>query len=422
MTDYIVRFTDINTTPITVPEDTVNRDTLGVTLFGRTFQNYGEEVNEDLLNLLENFACPEDPLTTSMYDATPDLLETSKNQLSNPIAGQLWYNSTREVIYHFDGSIWVPIPLRGSYAANWGQLYHGQQIPRPVNQQGYTFPYAECIWSVAPANINGSIDMMNCNTDAVANVTMQYRYTNTSTIVSGIANYLIIGITGNTNEGTIIPPLQPSPTPTPSPTQTPAPSSTPVVSATPAPTTTATPTITPTPTATVTTTPIVSATPQPTPAATTTPTPTVSVTPVPIDPPGLPNYLGGGCYVRNGGTGSSVTYFLWFNTNGCITEGSSLATATPCNRGSWLGNLPGDSPSNYEIMFTGSPTSSSVVAGTWYNLGTYRQYSWTFTLGTNPSGGRFVTGFFQLRRIATGEIISNTPIEQVQLSVNQECV
>ena len=99
MTDYNVNFTDATKNPITVPEDTVLRDTVDVTLFGRIFQNYGEEVNEDLLNILENFACPESPLSTSEADAFPDLTQVSKNQLNNPIEGQFWYNSTRENIY-----------------------------------------------------------------------------------------------------------------------------------------------------------------------------------------------------------------------------------------------------------------------------------------------------------------------------------
>lgn len=283
MTDYNVNFTDATKNPITVPEDTVLRDTVDVTLFGRIFQNYGEEVNEDLLNILENFACPESPLSTSEADAFPDLTQVSKNQLNNPIEGQFWYNSTRENIYFYDGTKWVPVPMRGTYAANWGQVLHGQQLPKPVNQQGHIFDYDECIWSVAPANINGTIDSLNCNTDAMANVTMQYRYANTQGFVNGIANYLIVGITGNVNSGVILPPIQPSPTPTPSvsttpaPTNTPTPSVTPTITAQPTPTPTPAVSSTPTPTAAVTSTPAVS----PTAAPTGTPAPSVPPTPTP---------------------------------------------------------------------------------------------------------------------------------------------
>lgn len=250
MTDYNVNFTESTKNPITVPEDTVSRNSVDVTLFGRMFQNYGEEVNEDLVNILENFACPESSLSTTEEDAVPDLTQVSKTQLQKPVEGQFWYNSTRKNMYFYDGTKWVPVPMRGTYAANWGQIIHGQQLPKPVNQQGHIFGYDECIWSVAPANINGTIDSLNCNTDAVANVTMQYRYANTQGFVNGIANYLIVGITRNVNGGIILPPILPSPTPTPSPSSTPAETVTPTPSLTP--TLTAQPTPTPTPTVTVT--------------------------------------------------------------------------------------------------------------------------------------------------------------------------
>lgn len=287
MTDYNVNFTDASLNPITVSEDTVNRDSLGVTLFGKMFQNYGEEVNEDLLNILENFACPESPMTTDEYNATPDLTKVSKTQLNSPIQGQFWYNSSRQSIYFYDGNKWVPIPKRGTYAANWGQVVHGQQLPKPINQYGYTFDYNECIWSVAPANINGIIDSLNCNTDANATVTMQYRYANTQGFVNGIANFLIVGITGNVNSGVFLPPIEVSPTPTPAisgtpmPTITPTPSITPTITAQATPTPTPAISATPTPTAAVTPTPGASTTPTPT-VTSTPPAPSVTPTPAPI--------------------------------------------------------------------------------------------------------------------------------------------
>jgi hypothetical protein len=284
MTEYIVKFTDPNTTPITVLEDTVNRDSTDVALIGRIFQNYGEDVNEDLLNILENFACPESPLSTNEFDAVPDLDDVSKTQLHHPVEGQFWFNSTRENIYFFNGTKWIPVPGRGAYAANWGQILHGEQLPRPINQQGYTFPYSECIWAVSPATIAGSIDSMNCNTNANALVTMQYRYANTELFVNGIANYLIVGVTGNSNSGTIIPPLVPSPTPSPSPSSTPAATASPTPSLTPTTTAQSTPTPTPTVTRTMTSTPSPSTTPvvSPTPQPTSTPIPSVTPTPAPV--------------------------------------------------------------------------------------------------------------------------------------------
>lgn len=426
MTEYIVRRTDVNMPSFTVSEDTVDRTSVDVPLIGRIFTNYGTDVNENLLNILENFACPEDSGSTTIYDAVPDLNETSKEQLHQPIEGQFWYNSTRELIYYFNGTDWIPLPVRGNYAANWGQIVHGQALPRPQNQSGYLFPYDECIWSVAPASINGSVDMMTCTTDDNAVVNFQYRYTNTTTIVNGIANYLIVGISGNQNNGNWIPPVSPTPTPTVNSTSTPAATASPTPSPTPTLTPTTTPAVTPTQTAAVSPTPAPSTTPQPsatsTPAPTPTPTSSVTPTPAVIVQPGLPLSLGGGCYIRNGSIGTSVSYFLEFGSNGNITEGSSIPpVATPGNRGTWLGNVPGDVASNYEIRFVGSPISGGLSAGVWYNLGTTRNFSWVYTL-SGISGGRIVQGTFELRRVATGVIVDTCPLEPTQLSVNQECL
>lgn len=311
MTDYNVNFTDANMNPITVPEDTVNRNSLDVTLFGRMFQNYGEEVNEDLLNILENFACPESELVTDEISAYPDTSQTSKTQLQNPVDGQFWYNSTRQSIYFYDGTKWVPVPKRGTYAANWGQVMHGQQLPKPVNQHGKVFDYDECIWSVAPANINGTIDSMNCNTNAVSLVTMQYRYANTEIFVNGIANYLIVGINGNMNSGAILPPIQPSPTPTPSVSSTPAPTNTPTPSLTPTITAQPTPTVTPTTSVTPTPTSVPSPTPQVSPSPQVSPTPAPTVTP----------------------SAAPISY-CYYVTSMCMGYGDSTLVWTPLRRDS----------------------------------------------------------------------------------------
>lgn len=292
MADYIVNRTDINAPSITVPGKRVNNTSLDVELVGKIRLEYGQGINENLLNMLENFACPEDGSTTTLYDAVPDLNETSKTQLQNPTEGQFWYNSTRGILYFWsEDSLWVPIPISESYAANWGQILHGQQLPRPVAPiSGYEFEYTECIWSVAPATYLGKPGLVNCTTDADANVTMQYRLSLNGTLIDGIANYLIIGITGNQNNGVYIP-LPPAPTPTPTisitpsptPTETPSPSATATPAASVSPTPAAT--STPTPAVSASTTPVATSTPTPTPAVTSTPTSTAAVTPTPTVTP-----------------------------------------------------------------------------------------------------------------------------------------
>lgn len=294
MADYNVKHTDRNVPSIPVPETEVNETALDVVLFGRINPEYGEKLDEDLLNLLENFSCPEDSTTTDYINAVPDLSLTSKTQLHKPTIGQFWFNNTRDMMYYWRGDTWIPVALREHYAANWGSVLNGQQLPKPVSPlTGHVFDYEDCIWSVAPAAFTGKIGSLNCTTDNNAFVTMQYRLSGTSTILAGLANYLIIGIRGNYNTGVLLPPILITPTPAASVTPTPGMSATPLPTATrtPTPTVTATLTRTPTPTPAVSNSPTVTPTPGPsntpapsaTPLPSSTPAPTVTPTPSPLN-------------------------------------------------------------------------------------------------------------------------------------------
>jgi hypothetical protein len=431
MSDYIINRTDIDAPSIDVQEKRVDSTSLDVALFGKIRLEYGERLNEDLLNILENFACP---ALENTETPTPDLTQTSNGQLSNPTTGQLWFNSTNQLIHFWSGVEWIPSASREDVAANWGQIIHGQQLPRPVSPvSGYVFPYDECIWSVSPSIFVGKIGYVACATDAQATVTMQYRIGGTDTMVDGLANYLIIGVKGsNTTTGPWPVPPAPSPTasftPTPTPTATATPTPTvtrtrtPAASVTPTPASSSTPvptvspTLTPTPGAT--TTPIVSATPAPT----TTPAPSLTPTPAPSPPPSSPNGFvsdyGGYCYVRNGI--GSIQYFITFASNGDITEGSSLSLATPGNRGNWLGGYP--TPGDYEIKFTGT-APNNISSGVWYNLGSGCSFIWTTSSSsTSLPANKFISGTFQMRRVSTGTVISTAQVDSTQLGMNVECL
>ena len=90
----------------------------GITLFGKNTSNYGEQLNENFLRLLENFAKPTEPTTPSgqspivgqlWWDTTNNVLKVradsanwkavgtplvSENQPSNPKDGELWYDNS----------------------------------------------------------------------------------------------------------------------------------------------------------------------------------------------------------------------------------------------------------------------------------------------------------------------------------------
>lgn len=279
MSDYNVNYTDIQTTPILMQEGTENNTTLDIAIFGNTFLEYGQELNENILHLLENFACPMNA-GNLLGNATPDTTSMTgsyNSLLTHPTKGQIWYNSTLKKIYYWDGTAWRPIGTKNDVAANWGVIMDGQQLPKPVSATtGYVFPYSECIWSVSPANFSGTFDYMACSTDNVATVNMKYRTVGSTNLTSGVANYLIIGIRGNANHGIGIG-MTP---PVPSQTNTPTPTPSTTLSATP----TQTPGTSPTQTPGTSVTPTPSSTTGSTPAATPTPTPTPSRTSPPPNP------------------------------------------------------------------------------------------------------------------------------------------
>lgn len=86
---YTVNFTDLlNKGSITVEDNDTNDET-SISLLGRNLQDFGKLLNENLLHMLENFANVSSP--------------------SNPVEGQLWYDTTSGVdqLKIYDGAQWV---------------------------------------------------------------------------------------------------------------------------------------------------------------------------------------------------------------------------------------------------------------------------------------------------------------------------
>jgi hypothetical protein len=239
MNTYVVNFTDVSTSPISVEEQSVDKTSTDVSLFGYIRLRFGDELQENLLHLLENYACVEDPLNPG----NPDTSRAINNLLEAPVRGQFWYNTTAELLNSWVGDRWLPLQTIDDVAANWGSIGDGQQLPRPVSQTtGYVFEYDECIWSVAPSVYESYFTSMDCRADQVdSTVTMEYDTLGSGTH-PGTVNYLIIGIRGNKNLGSspVIPPdVTPTVTPTINITPTVTPTGTPV--STPTPTTTPAP-------------------------------------------------------------------------------------------------------------------------------------------------------------------------------------
>ena len=279
---YVIYYTNLDQGTIQIQKSALITDELDIALIGKTRLEYGEIFNENIVHVLEHFACPEQTGNPGF----PDLNQAFGNLLENPTIGQIWYNKTQNKPFVYIGNgEWRGTSELSDVGGNSGVLAHGQYLPLPISPNGYNFTLSECSWTVSPFHVPSEIDFMHCFTDPTAKVTMQYRLEGTLPLVDGFANYQIIGIKNNTNLGTIDCQSSQAPTSTPLNSATPTPTPTPTVTFTP----TITPTVTVTATATITPTPTMSATPgasltptpteTPNPSASPTLTPTATVTP-----------------------------------------------------------------------------------------------------------------------------------------------
>lgn len=266
----------------------VLQDRGDISFIGKNKLEYGREFNENVLHLLENFSAP----SIAGNEPAPDLQQVLSPLLLNPTEGQVWYNSTIEMPFVWNGERWVILDDGNLVAGNSGVIYDGETIPLPIGQDGYVYSYDECTWNVSPWGFDESspLTFMACYTDGNGKVFMQYRTAGDIGYSVGYANFQILGIKNSSNNG-VPPPTPVIPGLTPTPTVTPT--MTPMATMTPTPSVTAT--ITRTPSNTVSATPHPSATPTPTVTptltSTITPTPTVSPTVTPsVTPSRLPEW------------------------------------------------------------------------------------------------------------------------------------
>lgn len=200
---YYIKHTEKNVSKpdIDIPENSLNVET-DITLFGRKKLEYGQDMNTNLLRILENFACPEDPMNVGWphVNIAGTVSDTNKRVLSTPSAGQLWFNKTANSMYIFDGIRWIRIAKSDDIAFNWGTLYDGEYIPIPDSSTGHPFSLGDCTW-IASMNTGVLADSTECFIDSAGLLTATY--TTGGSIVSTYASVLVVAIRGNINMGDI---------------------------------------------------------------------------------------------------------------------------------------------------------------------------------------------------------------------------
>lgn len=198
---YYIKHTEKNITKpdIDIQENSINVET-DITLFGRKKLEYGQDMNINLLRILENFACPEDPMNVGWphVNIAGTVSDTNKRVLSTPATGQLWYNKTANSMYVYDGVRWIRMANIGDVAFNWGTLFDGEYIPVPESSTGQPFTLSDCTW-IASLETGVLADSTECFIDSMGMLTANYTVGGTKTSTS--ASVLVVAIRGNINMG-----------------------------------------------------------------------------------------------------------------------------------------------------------------------------------------------------------------------------
>ena len=175
-----------------VLEDGTIDTTTSLGLVGRNYVGYGETQNENFVFLLENFA----------NDAPP----------SRPLQGQIWFNTTTNLTYAYDGANWNPIgaavlsataPVDANAGALWLDTTANQLKIYTGSAWTFIGPEAVAGFGITRARATSLDDslgdprpviILETNGTALAICTAQAFTINSSNSVPGFENTLIAGI------------------------------------------------------------------------------------------------------------------------------------------------------------------------------------------------------------------------------------
>ena len=195
---YTITKTD-GTTLGTILDGTINTSFTSLTLIGRNYANYGQLIANDLVKLVENFA----------YNSSP----------SNPLAGQLWWNTSDKRLRVYTGSAFKIVSSCTAQSSAPSTTVAGDLWWDTTNSQLYIYngtdPYDVAGWILVGPERNGSGAKWEQITDTSAIVhnvlSIKLDYARTSIIsrdseftpASSIPGYTTIkaGINANTSVG-----------------------------------------------------------------------------------------------------------------------------------------------------------------------------------------------------------------------------
>lgn len=185
---YNVKYTDNTIPEIEVPRRIFVNDILDITLIGKRTLEYGEELNENTLHLLEHFSCP----SINDQENVPDPDSKLSSVLNNPTLGQLWYNNTGKYLCQWTGYQWIKFVRYGDISGNSGFLFDGEYIPIPKNRYGEPSDISNCNINVNPAWFMDRANKYECFVDSDGKLNCKYFVEDKSLWKSTYATYIIL--------------------------------------------------------------------------------------------------------------------------------------------------------------------------------------------------------------------------------------
>jgi hypothetical protein len=157
---YTIRKTN-GTTLGTIEDGTINTSATSLTLIGRNYSNYGQIMTDNLVKLVENFAygtAPANPLAGQLWWNTTDarlrvytgtqfkIISGATVSSTPPVtenAGDIWLDSINKQMYIYDGTApfniagWILVgpgysSQKGKSGAIWEQIIDSSDIAREV--------------------------------------------------------------------------------------------------------------------------------------------------------------------------------------------------------------------------------------------------------------------------------------------------
>jgi hypothetical protein len=120
---------------VTLPDGTIDTSTTDLTLFGKGYAGFGEKLNENFVQLLENFNNTSAP--------------------GNKIQGQLWFDQTNKQINVYTGAKWKPVGSTTNSTSSPTNAVQGDLWFDTANNQLYV--YTGSVWTlIGPTSIAGS--------------------------------------------------------------------------------------------------------------------------------------------------------------------------------------------------------------------------------------------------------------------------